>query len=77
VDFDARVIRVERGWDDDEGEQDGKSRAARRAVPTAAIQVAAQRDGVAETPARSWLVEVGSGAMSNFGVSSTATADSW
>src|SRR3954453_8022288 len=33
VDFEARVIRVERGWDDDEGEQDGKSRAARRAVP--------------------------------------------
>lgn len=33
VDFEARVIRVERGWDDDEGEQEGKSRAARRAVP--------------------------------------------
>ncbi|MEA2385548.1 MAG: hypothetical protein QOH72_5519 [Solirubrobacteraceae bacterium] len=33
VDFEARVIRVERGWDDDEGEQDGKSRAARRTVP--------------------------------------------
>src|SRR5207247_3883998 len=26
-------IRVERGWDDDEGEQDGKSKAARRTVP--------------------------------------------
>ena len=33
VDLDGGVIRVERGWDDDEGEQDGKSRAARRTVP--------------------------------------------
>ena len=33
VDVAARVIRVERGWDDEEGEQDGKSRAAQRTVP--------------------------------------------
>ena len=33
VDLAARVIRVERGWDDEEGEQDGKSRAAQRTVP--------------------------------------------
>jgi integrase len=33
VDFEGRVIRVERGWDAEEGEQAGKSRAARRTVP--------------------------------------------
>lgn len=31
------VIRVERGWDDDEGEIEGKTRAARRTVPIAAV----------------------------------------
>ena len=33
VDLEGRVIRVERGWDQEEGEQDGKSKAARRTVP--------------------------------------------
>ena len=33
IDIEARVIRVERGWDAKEGEQDGKSAAARRTVP--------------------------------------------
>jgi integrase len=33
VGLDARVIRVERGWDAKEGEQAGKSAAARRTVP--------------------------------------------
>jgi integrase len=33
LDLDARVIRVERGWDDEQGEQEGKSRAAKRTVP--------------------------------------------
>ena len=33
VDLEQRVIRVERGWDDQQGEQVGKSRAARRTVP--------------------------------------------
>jgi integrase len=33
INLDTRVIRVERGWDDNEGEQEGKSRAARRTVP--------------------------------------------
>ncbi len=33
VDLAAGVIRVERGWDDVEGEIEGKTRAARRAVP--------------------------------------------
>jgi integrase len=33
VDLNARVIRVQRAWDDEEGEQEGKSRAARRTVP--------------------------------------------
>lgn len=33
VDLDGRVIRVERGWDQEEGEQEGKSKAARRTVP--------------------------------------------
>jgi integrase len=33
VDLPARVIRVERGWDDKEGEQDVKSAAAKRRVP--------------------------------------------
>jgi integrase len=33
VDLEGRVIRVQRGWDDKEGEQAGKSRAARREVP--------------------------------------------
>jgi integrase len=36
VDLDGRVIRVERGWDDDEGEQEGKTKAARRTVPVIA-----------------------------------------
>jgi len=52
VDLDARVIRVERGWDQEEGEQDGKSKAARRTVPIigrlapllAAHKLAASRD---------------------------------
>jgi integrase len=35
VDFDAGVIRVERGWDDVEGEQEVKSDAGRRVVPLA------------------------------------------
>jgi integrase len=33
VDLPARRIRVERGWDDEECEQDGKSDAARRTLP--------------------------------------------
>jgi integrase len=33
VDLPRRVIRVERGWDAKEGEQDGKSAAAKRRVP--------------------------------------------
>lgn len=33
IDIEGRVIRVERGWDAKEGEQDGKSVAARRTVP--------------------------------------------
>jgi integrase len=33
VDLDRLVIRLERGWDDKEGEQSGKSDAARRTVP--------------------------------------------
>ncbi|MDP2711614.1 MAG: site-specific integrase [Solirubrobacteraceae bacterium] len=33
VDLVAKSLRVERGWDDEEGEQDGKSRAAQRTVP--------------------------------------------
>ena len=32
IDLEGRVIRLERGWDDEEGEQDGKSAAARRTV---------------------------------------------
>ncbi len=35
VDLDAGVIRVERGWDDEDGEIQGKTRAARRRVPIA------------------------------------------
>jgi integrase len=53
VDVDGRVIRVERGWDDEEGEQHGKSRAANRTVPLiarlapilAAHKLATGRDG--------------------------------
>ncbi len=37
VDLAMGVIRVERGWDDVEGEIEGKTRAARRAVPIAAV----------------------------------------
>jgi integrase len=33
VDLPGRRINVERAWDDEEGEQDGKSEAARRSVP--------------------------------------------
>jgi integrase len=33
IDLEARVIHVARGWDAKEGEQDGKSAAARRTVP--------------------------------------------
>ncbi len=33
IDIEGRVIRVARGWDAKEGEQDGKSAAARRTVP--------------------------------------------
>jgi integrase len=33
VDFDKGVLSVERGWDDVEGDQEGKTRAARRRVP--------------------------------------------
>jgi integrase len=35
VDLPARRIHVARGWDDEDGEQDGKSEAARRSVPIA------------------------------------------
>lgn len=53
IDLDARVIRVERGWDAKEGEQAGKSAAARRTVPLiarlapylAAHKLATGRDG--------------------------------
>jgi integrase len=53
VDLDARVIRVQRGWDAKEGEQPGKSAAARRTVPLigrlapylAAHKLATGRDG--------------------------------
>jgi integrase len=53
VDLEARVIRVERGWDAKEGEQAGKSAAARRTVPliarlapyVAAHKLATGRDG--------------------------------
>ena len=37
MDFDAGVIRVERGWDDVEGEIEVKTGAGRRAVPLAGI----------------------------------------
>ena len=37
VDLASGVIRVERGWDDKEGEVEGKTRAARRTVPIAAV----------------------------------------
>lgn len=36
VDLAAGLIRVERGWDDEEGEIEGKTRAARRTVPLVA-----------------------------------------
>jgi integrase len=53
VDLEARVIRVERGWDAKEGEQDAKTAAARRTVPLitrlvpflAAHKLATGRDG--------------------------------
>lgn len=53
IDLEGRVIRVERGWDQEEGEQDGKSKAARRTVPIigrlapilAAHKLATGRDG--------------------------------
>jgi integrase len=53
VDLKARRIRVERGWDDVEGEQDGKSEAAARTVPIldalarelAAFKLSGGRDG--------------------------------
>jgi integrase len=53
VDLESRVIRVERGWDQEEGEQEGKSKAARRTVPIigrlapilAAHKLATGRDG--------------------------------
>jgi integrase len=37
VDLAGGVIRVERGWDDQEGEIEGKTRAARRTVPIASV----------------------------------------
>jgi integrase len=37
VDFDAGVIRVRRGWDDVEGDQDVKTDAGRRNVPLAGV----------------------------------------
>jgi integrase len=37
VDLASGVIRVERGWDDEEGEVAGKTRAARRTVPVASV----------------------------------------
>ena len=37
VDFEAREIRVERGWDDAEGEQGPKSEAGHRRVPLAGM----------------------------------------
>jgi integrase len=53
VDLKAKTIRVQRAWDDEEGEQDGKSEAARRSVPVlaplarelAAHKLRAGRDG--------------------------------
>jgi integrase len=47
VDLDARVIRVQRGWDAIEGEQAGKSAAAKRRVPildALAVELIAHRD---------------------------------
>jgi integrase len=37
IDLASGVIRVERGWDDEEGIIEGKTRAARRSVPIAAV----------------------------------------
>ena len=37
VDLAAGVLRLKRGWDDQEGEIEGKSRAARRTVPIASV----------------------------------------
>jgi integrase len=37
VDLDKGILRVERGWDDHEGEITGKTRAALRTVPIAAV----------------------------------------
>jgi integrase len=37
VDFDAGVIRAERGWDDVEGDQDVKTDAGRRTIPLAGV----------------------------------------
>lgn len=37
VDFDAGVIRAQRGWDDVEGDQDVKSDAGRRTIPLAGV----------------------------------------
>jgi integrase len=37
LDFDANLIRVERGWDQEEGAIDPKSRSGRRAVPMLAL----------------------------------------
>jgi len=37
VDFDAGLIRVERGWDDVEGEIEVKTGAGRRVVPLAGV----------------------------------------
>jgi len=37
VDLATGIIRVERAWDDEEGEIEGKTRAARRSVPIAAV----------------------------------------
>ena len=37
VDLAAGILQVKRGWDDTEGEIEGKTRAARRTVPIAAV----------------------------------------
>jgi integrase len=55
VDLDSREIRVRRGWDDEEGEIEGKSEAADRTVPILAVltpilaahKLATGRDGEA------------------------------
>jgi integrase len=73
LDFDDGVIRVERGWDDNEGAQDTKTDAGRRAVPMTATLKRMLREHLVATGRRDHDLVFGRTARDPF-VASTVRA---